>query len=129
MFLILVIFVFNGTFSYRKAAYWKWVIYSYLLSIAVSFLGAGGGTVSKPAGDGIITYFVRQATNDGPQVLFVGIPAIIISWGGFILFARKAIRVSKRIKAGEILIQNVGLLADDNYKYPSTTIRITQRLI
>lgn len=39
-----------------------------------------GGTLGDPAGDGIITAAVRQATSDGPLVAALFIPAIIFGW-------------------------------------------------
>lgn len=99
MFIILLIAVFAGVFLYRAGSYWKWIAYAYAVSICVTFLFAGGGTIENPVGDGLITYLVRKATNDGYQMALLGLLVIIIGYGGLIFCLRNAIKVTKDIKA------------------------------
>ena len=59
----------------------------------VNFLFAGGGTLRNPIGDGIITAYIRQATNDGPMVALIGIFAMAIAYLPVIYFWVKAGKV------------------------------------
>ncbi|NCA28419.1 MAG: hypothetical protein EBS92_04000 [Proteobacteria bacterium] len=107
MFIILLIAVFAGVFLYRAGSYWKWIAYAYAVSICVTFLFAGGGTIENPVGDGLITYLVRKATNDGYQMALLGLLVIIIGYGGLIFCLRNAIKVTKDIKAKKISVEKI----------------------
>ena len=99
--------MFAGIFFYRTGSYWKWVAYAYAVSILVTFLFAGGGTIENPVGDGLITHLVRKATDDGYQMALFGILVIIAGYGGLIFCLRNAARVAKDVKAKKISVEKV----------------------
>jgi hypothetical protein len=104
MFLLLIIAVFYGVFLYRTGAFWKWIVWAYLFGVIGSILFYGDGTLEDPTGDGIVTYLIRQATNDGGLVSLLFF-VIIIEWAVFLLLIKRAFQVGKKVKAGEIQSQ------------------------
>ena len=108
MFIIILCAVFVGIFFNRVGSYWKWIAYAYAISILVTFLFAGGGTIENPVGDGLITHLVRKATNDGYQMALFGILVIIVGYGGLIFCLRNAVRVARDVKAKKISVEKVG---------------------
>ncbi len=107
LFIILLIAVFAGIFFYRTSSYWKWVAYAYAVSILVTFLFAGGGTIENPVGDGLVTHLIRKATNDGYQMALFVILVIITGYGGLIFCLRNAARVAKDVKTKKISVEKV----------------------
>lgn len=102
--LLLLCAAFTGIFFYRVSSYWKFIAYAYVSLIIFVILFSGGGTIENPASDGLITQFVRKATNDGYQMALFGLIVIIGYFGGLIFFER---RVVKNIKAKNISIKKV----------------------
>ncbi len=107
MFIIILCAVFAGIFFNRVGSYWKWIAYAYAVSILVTFLLAGGGTIENPVGDGLITHLVRKATNDGYQMALFGILVIIAGYGGLIFCLKNAVRVARDVKAKKISVEKV----------------------
>ncbi len=69
-----------ANWRYRYFAYWKPVLAIGGVLFLSGALFSANGTLDNPSGDGIVTGLVRQATGDGPQVLFavLGIIAGIV---------------------------------------------------
>lgn len=60
--------------------YWKLSISALIVHTLTFILLSGGGTLSDPRGDGLITQFLRQYFMDGSEMVFVGIVAILLGW-------------------------------------------------
>jgi hypothetical protein len=71
------------------------------LGVAGAILFYGDGTLEDPTGDGIVTYLMRQATNDGGLVSLLFF-VIIVEWAVFLFLIKRAFQVGKKVKAGEI---------------------------
>jgi len=71
-----------------------------LTQFTLGLLLAGGGTLEEPAGDGIITHWVRVATNDGPAMGAYALGVIALAWGlPLLIVSRGYVRKSARSQA------------------------------
>lgn len=92
-----------GILRYRFWAYWKWVVILQVWQVVGTQLFSAGGTLRDPTGDGLITHYVRVASNDGPAVALVGIVFLVVFYGGafwFLLRLYKAARENQNPAAG-----------------------------
>ncbi len=54
-----------GFLGNRGNTYWWRGMAAIAVAIAMAVLGAGGGTLEDPSGDGLITRWIRSATDNG----------------------------------------------------------------
>ena len=79
--LFVLILIALGFFPKQEKRYWMFATSAVAIQLAAQFLFSAGGTSENPAGDGIITSMLRQATNDDARVLWVFPFAMIFGWG------------------------------------------------
>ncbi len=70
-----------GLWKSQPKRYWLHAIGAIGSQLLVGVLFSGDGSLANPAGDGLITALARSATNDGPEMAFLGIAAILLGWG------------------------------------------------
>jgi hypothetical protein len=76
----LVIAIIVGLIGKQKERFWKYSMFAFAIQLATGFLMSGGGTLENPAGDGLVTQFVRNAANDGPVMAIYGLFVIGLGW-------------------------------------------------
>jgi len=88
------------TFNTKEAYKYGFCAAIYLLITApiIQILFNGGGTLENPQGDGIITAYIRQATNDGPLMAAWGLLVIAISYIPAFYFWYRANKASEKNK-------------------------------
>lgn len=79
--IFIAIVVILGLVTRQPRRYWSYAGAAVAVHLLTVFLFAGGGTLEDPTGDGLITAWIRQATNDGPQMGIVGLAVIAVGWG------------------------------------------------
>jgi len=88
-----------GYFGNRTNVYWWRGMAAIVVAIAMTFLGAGGGTLEDPSGDGLITRWIRSATDDGWAVGIWAIGVLSIGYGSIIYFVASGVRKDKKARA------------------------------
>lgn len=79
--IFIVILVVLGLVTRQPHRYWRYAAVAVAVQLLIGFLFAGGGTIENPAGDGLVTASIRQATNDGPEMAILGVAVIVLGWG------------------------------------------------
>ncbi|MDD9822872.1 MAG: hypothetical protein OXU98_08330 [Gammaproteobacteria bacterium] len=79
--LFVAIIVIFGLVTKQPTKYWWYSLMAVAVQTTAGFLFYAGGSLDDPSGDGLITGMVRQASNDGPEVLFMLPFAMILGWG------------------------------------------------
>lgn len=115
MFIIIVVALLIGIWRYRCAEYFKWVGVTFVWMLAGTLLFNGGGTLTNPSGDGLITHKVRVATNDGPMMAVLALAIVIVLWGGIIYFLNRARKAGRaRLAANETALDDPDFVAQDD---------------
>jgi hypothetical protein len=78
IFLIAVIAL--GIFHKQDKRYWVLSASASAIQLFAHLLFSGCGTSENRGVDGYVTAFVRQATNDGPEVLWIFPIAMLLGW-------------------------------------------------
>lgn len=78
--IFLIFLILFGIIKKQGFRYWKFSILALSLQLLANYLFKAGGTLGNPSNDGLVTALVRASTNDGPQVLWVMIPAMTLGW-------------------------------------------------
>jgi hypothetical protein len=78
--LFLVVILILGFLPKQNKRYWMLAALAFAIQNMASMLFYAGGTLEDPSGDGYITAWVRQATQDGPEVLWVLPFAMGLGW-------------------------------------------------
>ena len=99
--LFVLIVIALGFFPKQDKRYWMFATSAVAIQLAAQFLFSAGGTSENPAGDGIITSMLRQATNDDARVLWVFPFAMIFGWGIPIYLIHKG--YVRKIKTSEVI--------------------------
>jgi hypothetical protein len=97
---ITVIVAAIGVMGRRSNVYWWRGLGAIAVAIAMVFLAAGGGTLDDPSGDGLITRWIRSATNDGPAVALWAIAILVAGYGLIIFLIVTGIRLDNKARAG-----------------------------
>ncbi len=79
--IFIAIVIILGLATRQPRRYWAYAAAAVAVQLLTGFLFAGGGTLEDPTGDGLITAWIRRATNDGPQMGLVGLGVIALAWG------------------------------------------------
>jgi len=79
--IFVAIVVILGFATRQPLRYWRYAAAAVAVQLLTGFLLAGGGTLEDPSGDGLITAWIRRATNDGPQMTLLGLGVIALGWG------------------------------------------------
>lgn len=82
-----------GLLRRQARRYWVHAAGAVAVQVLVLFLGAGGGTLEDPSGDGLITREVRRATDDGPAMAAFGLAVIALGWGIPLWLLRRGYRL------------------------------------
>ena len=69
-----------GYLKFNTAAWWRALTLAILLQQVVALLFSAHGSLADPAGDGLITRYVRQASGDGIEVALMALPVIAFAW-------------------------------------------------
>jgi len=88
-----------GLIGSRGQQYWARALAAIGVAFAMAFLGAGGGTLDDPSGDGLITRSIREASDDGPVVAIWGIAVLVAGYGAIIYLIVTGIRRDRAAKA------------------------------
>ena len=78
--LFLVAIVILGFLPKQNKKYWMLSALALAIQTTAQMLFNGGGTLEDPSGDGYITAWVRHATQDGPEILWLLPIAIGLGW-------------------------------------------------
>ena len=78
---LIVIAIVIGLSTKQEEKFWKYVVFAIATQLLTDLLFSGRGTLQNPAGDGLITQFVRSFSNDGPIMASMIIPALLFGWG------------------------------------------------
>lgn len=70
-----------GFIPKQDKRYWMFAASAIAIHLLAQFLFSAGGTLENSNGDGYITALIRQATKDGPEVLWVLPFAMGLGWG------------------------------------------------
>lgn len=81
MLIFAIVLVVLGLATKQPQRYWIFAGAALLTQVIVGALLAGGGTLEDPQGDGIVTQWVRGATNDGPAMGLYAIVVLALGWG------------------------------------------------
>ena len=81
-----------GTIWRRTKKFWAYGVGALIVQNVMGFLFYAGGTLEDPSRDGIITAIIRQATDDGPLLALLFIPAILFGWAAPILLIIQGMR-------------------------------------
>lgn len=98
-----VILVIVGLLRKQQKRYWAAAAIATGVHFLAGVLFSGGGTLENPAGDGLVTAAVRRATNDGPAVVAMLVPALAFAWAVPLWLIRRAyVPAAKRAVAVEV---------------------------
>ncbi len=78
--IFIAILLIAGLATKQPRRYWLHAGAAVAAQFVLGLLLAGYGTLENPAGDGIITRWVRAATNDGPLMGFWALIVIALTW-------------------------------------------------
>lgn len=78
--IFVAIIVITGLVTRQSQRYWAHALFAVVMQVIAGFLLYGGGTLDDPTGDGLITAWLRQQTNDGLEVALLVIPAVALGW-------------------------------------------------
>lgn len=109
MFFLTLGFALFGIFKYRTWDYWKWIALAFLWSWLVTILFSGGGTLANPVGDGLIMMFVRQQTNEGPQIALFAIGVLVGGYGGLLALLGRALFVGRKAQQASAQQSSTGI--------------------
>ena len=92
LFVVTLVTVVVGLAGKRGRAYWARGAAAIAVAVAMTFLGSVSATPDDPTGDGLVTSWVREASNDGPLVAIWGIAMLVVGYGVIIYLLVTGVR-------------------------------------
>ena len=75
---------------------WRRALIAIIFLFGAANLIQASGTLEDPSGDGLLTRWVRHATNDGPLVAIYGLIALAITYGVTIWLVSRGFRLGRK---------------------------------
>lgn len=89
MIILIVILIVIGIRKKQPKRFWLYCIAAVIYQNVIGLLFSGSGSLTNPAQDGLITRYIRQYFNDGPEMAAFGLVVILLGWIPTIYICKK----------------------------------------